>query len=207
MRKLLLLALAAGALDAAVLRGVVVENQTGLPLARSLVVVRPVAGTPGVSQSARANIYGAFEFTGLSAGAYLVMVSRRSFFTVQYGQKNWKAVGVPVILEEPQPKVLNVRLPRFGAIAGKLVDETMSDAGARCHRVPEFTAAMIAGHATTDDRGIYRIFGLEPGTYLVRSIAKVYEEGGDLPTFYRDVAAVDQARPVDVALDPPRPIT
>ena len=202
MRKWLLLILAAGGLHAAILRGIVVENQTGLPLARTLVMVRPVAGTSGASQSVRTNTYGSFEFTGLPGGTYIVIASRRSFATVQYGQKNWKAVGLPVILEEPQSQFLNIRLPHFGAIAGRLVDE--NGVGLPEHDVIAYRNTrppVIAGRAVTDDRGMYRIFGLEPGTYLVRTLAKLYEEGGYLPTFYRDVAAVDQARPVDVDLD------
>src|SRR5579863_4583072 len=123
MPKWLLLALAAGTLDAAVIRGVVVENQSGKPLARALVVVQPVAGTPGAPLSTRTNPNGAFEFPPIAPGAYLVSASKRSFAPVQYGQKHWNSAGVPVVLEETATPFLSLRLQRFGAITGSVVDE------------------------------------------------------------------------------------
>jgi len=133
MRKWWLAALAAGALQAAVVRGVVVEHQTGKPLARTLVVLQPVAGTQGATQSARSNTYGAFEFQALAGGAYLVSASRRSFAPAQYGQKRWKGSGIPVVLEEAGSTTLNIRLQRFGSIAGTVMDE--NDVGLPEHDV------------------------------------------------------------------------
>ena len=49
MRKWLLLTLAAGALHAAIIRGTVVEHQTGKVLARTVVVIQPLPGTYGPS--------------------------------------------------------------------------------------------------------------------------------------------------------------
>ena len=116
MRRSVLLALAACALHAAVIRGSVVENQTGLPLARTLVTVEPVAGTSGPPRSVRSNVYGTFQFPPLHAGKYLVSASRTGFATIQYGQKQWKSAGVPVVVAEDDSPLLNIRLPRFGAI-------------------------------------------------------------------------------------------
>ena len=47
MLRYLLLALTCGALQAAAIRGTVVEKQSGHPLARALVVVQPLAGSGG----------------------------------------------------------------------------------------------------------------------------------------------------------------
>ncbi|HWC97814.1 MAG TPA: carboxypeptidase-like regulatory domain-containing protein, partial [Candidatus Sulfopaludibacter sp.] len=54
-------------------------------------------------------------------------------------------------------------------------------------------------------RGVYRIFGLEPGSYVVRAATKQYDEGGYLPTFFNNVATVEGARPVEVLLDQDTP--
>jgi Carboxypeptidase regulatory-like domain len=99
LRQCLLPALTAGLLQAAIIRGTVVEHQSGKVLARALVVVTPVQGTPGPTVSIRTNSYGAFETPAIPAGAYLVSVSRRGFAPTLYGQKRWKAPGIPVILE------------------------------------------------------------------------------------------------------------
>ena len=198
---LLTLGLAAAS-PAAVLRGLVVEAQSGRPLARALIVVQPVAGGRGATQSLRTNPSGVFEFPPMPAGAYLVTASRRAFSPVQYGQKGWKSSGVPVVLEEKRETNLRIALPRYGAITGRIVDE--NDVGLSEHDVIAYRNSrppVMVGKAATDDRGAYRIAGLEPGAYLIRSATKMYDDGGYLPTFYRDSPTADGARLVEVALD------
>ena len=202
MRKLLLLALATGALHAALIRGTVVENQTGRPLARALVVVRPVTGTAAEELSARTNVYGAFEFPPVAGGAYLLTASRRAFAPIQYGQKRWNSAGVPVLLEDSAATYLTIRLPRYGAVAGTVVDE--NEVGLPEHDVVVYTNTRppkLMARGKTDDRGMYRISGLDPGSYLVRTTAKLYDDGGYLPTFGKETATVDQAYAVEVTLD------
>ena len=201
MRICLALALAA-ALQGAVIRGNVVEAQTGHFLARAVVGLEPVAGSAGPRLSIRTNASGFFEFENIPAGTYLVTASRRAFAPVQYGQKHWRASGVPIVIAQTDSTFLNIRLPRLGSIAGTLFDE--NDVGLPDHGVAIYTDAhppMLLTKARTDDRGMYRFFGLDPGAYLVRTITKSDDEGAYLPTFYRDVAILDQAIPIDVTLD------
>src|ERR1039458_3025275 len=109
MRKWLVFLLAGGALQAAIVKGSVVENQTGKALPRSLVSIQPLPGIAGSTATARTNPYGMFEFVDLPAGAYLIHAARRGFMTVQYGQKNWRAAGQPVVLEQAQSTFLSIR--------------------------------------------------------------------------------------------------
>jgi hypothetical protein len=192
----------AAALHAAIIQGTVVEAQTGRPLARTLVVASPVAGTAGAGKSVRTNVYGTFDLEGLAAGAYIVTASRRAFATTQYGQKQWKSAGLPVVLEEPQKMQIEIRLPRLGAIAGKIVDE--NDVGLPEHDVVVFRNTrppVLVNRVSSDDRGMFRFGLLEPGAYLVRTASKAYEDGGYVPTFYKDVMMVEQARQVETMLD------
>jgi len=192
----------AGALHPATIRGTVVEHQTGKALTRALVVVTPVRGSPGPTVSVRTNIYGTFETPPLPAGAYLVSVSRRSFAPAQYGQKRWKAPGLPVFLEEAGSTFLNIRLPRFGSVSGTILDE--NDVGLPEHDVAIYRNThppQLVTRVKTDDRGMYRVAGLEPGRYLVRTVGRQYEEGGYLPTFHKETALVDQAYQVEVEID------
>jgi hypothetical protein len=202
MRNSLVLLLAAAAVQAAVIRGVVVENSSGKALARAQIVIAPLPGTPGQNRAIRTNTYGNFEFSGLPAGAYLVNASRRGFPPVQFGQKNWRAAGSPVIVLEDESKFLNIRMPRFGAITGLVTDE--NDVGIPDHEVVAYRYGkppQLAARAQADDRGIFRIPGLLPGRYLVRSVARLYEDGGYLPTFSRETKRVDDAMFFDVDLD------
>lgn len=202
MHKWLTSALLAGALHAAVIRGTVVENQTGHPLARAAVNLQPVGAGSGTPQSVRTNSYGAFEFAAVPAGAYLISAARLAFAPVQFGQKRWNSAGVPVAVAADDAPFLTIRLPRYGAIAGTVLDE--NDVGLPEHEVAVYTNTRppkLLARAHTDDRGMYRLFGLVPGSYLVRSMAKLYEDASYLPTFFRDAATVDQAHAVEVTLD------
>ena len=102
-------------------------------LARTVVAIQPVPGTSGPALSTRTNNYGMFEFPTVPGGAYLVSASRRGFAPVQYGQKQWKSSGAPVILEQEQSTFLTIRVPRYGSISGTVVDE--NDVGLPEHEV------------------------------------------------------------------------
>lgn len=197
-----LAALTAGILHgSAVIRGTVVENDSGHPLARSTVTLLPVSGM-GTAQSVRCNSYGSFEFKDLPAGVYMVSAARLAFAPVQYGQKRWHSAGMPITVMDNDAAFLTIRLPRYGAITGTVVDE--NDVGLPAHDVAVYTNTRpphLLARAKTDDRGMYRLFGLTPGSYLVRSMSKLYEDGGYVPTFYRDSATVDASRPIEVTLD------
>ena len=202
MPKLLLAALYCCAAQAAVIRGAVLDRATGRPLARSLVTLRPVEGVAGARQSVRANRGGQFTFS-VVAGMYLLGATRDGFAPFQYGQKEWKSAGKPIAVEQDGSLYLDIRLRRYAAISGTVLDE--NEIGIPDQKVNAYPARQplqLAASATTDDRGIYRIHGLEPGTYYVRSAAKELEDGsGLLPTFHKETMVVDESIRVDVDLD------
>jgi len=187
---------------AAVIRGVVLDRSTGRPLARSLVTLRPVEGVGGTPQSARANRGGQFTFT-VSAGMYLLRATRDGFAPFQYGQNDWKSTGKPMSMEQDGSLYLDIRLRRYAAISGTVLDE--NEIGIPDQKVIAYPARrplQVAASAITDDRGIYRIHGLEPGTYYVRAAARQLEDGsGLLPTFHKETMVVEESMTVDVDLD------
>jgi len=96
---------------------------------------------------------------------------------------------------------------RFGVITGTVLDE--NDVGLQEHDVVAYRNArplVIAARARTDDRGVYRFEGLEPGAYLVRTVGRDYDEGSYLSTFAREVVRVADARPVTVRYDDEIPL-
>src|SRR5690242_19202888 len=206
MPTLVLLLLIALPLSSAILRGYAVEHTTGKVLARTLVAIEPLPGTSGATLSVRTNSYGGFEFLNIPAGAYIVHASRRGFVPIQYGQKRWNAPGTPVTVNDDQPVNISLRLPRFGGITGYVVDE--NDVGISEHEVLAYRNTRppkVVAKFSTDDRGWYRIWGLEPGSYLVRTGARKFDESDYLPTFYRETLRVDEAGTVPVALDQDTP--
>jgi hypothetical protein len=205
MWKFVVAMIACGVMHAAIIKGTVVENQSGKPLARTLINLRPVPGSGGPNVSARTNTYGVFEFANLPGGSYLLTAARRGFMPVQYGQKNWRASGTPIVVDGEQSTFLYVRMPRFASISGIVVDE--NDVGLPEHEIAAYRNTRpprLVTKAQADDRGVYRIFGLEPGTYLVRTVGRQYEDGGYLPTFFRETQRVDEAGFVEAYLDQER---
>ena len=197
--RVLLALLAALPLPAAVIRGAVVENFTGKPLMRCVVVLQPIANTPGGSRSLRTDRFGSFAFVNLAGGVYVLQVSRPGFMPAEFGQKRWNSAGTPIILGDPDATFLNIRLRRYSAISGSIVDE--NDIGLPDHEIVAYRNTRppeLAARALTDDRGDYRIHGLVPGTYTVRTVGRQYPEGGYLPTFAKETDLYEQARRVEL---------
>lgn len=195
----LMLAWAVAALHAGVIRGTVLENQTSKPLSRAQVVLEPVAGTAGGAHSARTDRSGNFAFSSLPAGAYVLKASRRGFMPMEYGQKQWNSAGVPVTLTEGAALFLTIRLPRYGGITGTIVDENYvgwleGDVLAYRYSQPP----VLVARGRSDERGVYRISGLDPGRYLVRSAPMQNEDASYLPTFSQEAVRAEESRPVEV---------
>lgn len=192
----------AGLLHAAVIRGVVVENLTGKPLARTPVRLEPIGGTPGSGKTVRANSLGVFEFNALPAGAYIVKASREGFLPLEFGQKRWNSAGMPAVIEQEASAFLNIRLIRQSAITGMVVDENdVGIAGFDVIAYRKTEPPQRAAQATTDERGIYRLHGLDPGTYVVSTAGTADENGAYLPTFSRETVSLTAARTVDLFPD------
>lgn len=195
-------AVAAAGLQAAVFSGTVVEHQTGKYLARATIVAQPIAGTPGTTISMRTSVSGVFEFSSLAAGWYTVRVTRLGFMPVEYGQKRWNSAGMPMQLTDNSPTFVSFRMPRWSAISGTVVDG--NEIGLPEHDVVVYRNTrppVETARAKSDERGVYRVSGLDPGTYLVRTAGAQDEEGTFLPTFGRESINVENARLVQVDLD------
>jgi carboxypeptidase family protein len=199
MRQALMATLVVATVHAASIRGVVVDNETGRPLAHAAVVAQPIAGTSGVPYSARTGLNGVFELSGLTSGAWLLTASRRGFAPTQ--------LRLPVSVAADSESALTFRLRRFAAISGTVLDE--NDVGMQEQEVVAYRNARplsIAARATSGDRGMYRLEGLEPGTYLVRTTARDSDEESYLPTFTREAQFYQEARTVSVRYDEEIPL-
>jgi len=203
VRFVLLAALLCSApLPGAVIRGIVTENLTGSPLARTLVQLQPIAGTEGVARTIRAGERGTFEFGGLAPGAWILRASRPGYLPLENGQRKWNSAGFPLILAADDAPFVSLRLQRTAAISGTVRDE--NEIGLRDFDVVAYRNTQppqIATRGKADDRGVYRIAGLEPGAYLIRSVAHNEEELNFIPTFAPSTVLPDNARLVEVFAD------
>jgi len=198
---------AAAAMHAGVVRGVVVEHASGLPLARSVVRLTPIPNAPGRPFTMRASTSGAFTFSGVPDGLYLLIATREGFFPAAYGQRRPEGQGTPVEVTQDSDLFTDLRMYRKGAITGRVLDE--NGVGMEGFPVIAYRARLPLrsdGRAISDDRGVYRIHGLAPGKYWVRSVAQTLDDGsGRLPMFGREAPETKDAFTYRVKLDEETP--
>ncbi len=146
---------------------------------------------------------GQFLFTDLSAGMYLLRVERNGYARAEYGQRDYGEPGTPISLDDQASFQAVIRLRKLGAISGDVVDTNgvgipgVTVSAYRAAGRPRQVAAV-----RTDDRGVFRLAGLAPGPYLVRSSARRLEDGTDLmPTYFPDQASASRAEKLEVTLD------
>jgi hypothetical protein len=187
----------------AVLTGRVV-GESGEPIPDVSVSLAPRGGTRivGPGNSVGADETGSFRFEGLDPGLYDVGAFLPGFVPDSDAQ-----TGRPAGPYRAGENI-TVRLVKGGIVTGTVVDQQgqpVVSMNVRAVRVRELDGSpppsnfFPAGDDRTDDRGVYRIYGLRPGLYIVfagGSNSPVYGpfgSYGEVATFYpsgpRDTAA------------------
>jgi hypothetical protein len=141
------------------------------------------APTPIVVK-ARTDGEGRYIAGGLAEGRYVVSVMLKAFVAADNSEDFVQGRTVTIDAGEAREKV-DFTLIRGGVITGKVIDEEGSPLIA--NRVQLYTldeegqkhvyARSVYGLLETDDRGVYRVYGLPPGRYIV-SVGG--EGGGDM---------------------------
>lgn len=206
MRLILGLLIAAFPVAAGVVEGVVLENITGYSLARAKVRLQhvPRSGeTPLKPVVIRSGRSGQFTFGNVPDGLYLLIAERENYFPVAHGQRRPNGQGVPVQVTKESKLFGTLRMLRKGAITGRVLDENgIAIQGVQVLAYRARLPLRTAGRGVTDDRGVYRIIGLDPGKYWVRSASYQHDDGaGRLPTFAPESREAVQARVQIVAAD------
>jgi hypothetical protein len=127
---------------------------------------------------------GVFDLNDLPAGRYTLTVSKTGFVTLSYGQRRPFQAGTPLQLGDGQQMSgIEIRLPRGSVIAGHVFDETGDPMPGAAVRVMRYQYAqgerqlVPAGTSQTDDRGAFRVWGLNPGEYYVSAVARNFNFG------------------------------
>jgi len=116
---------------------------------------------------------GRFSFTALPAGRYNLSANKPGHITVSYGQRRPGRPGTAIQLTDGQKFQADLQIPKGSVITGTVLDENGEPAPQTQVRVMRVVVQngrrtlQGGGGSATDDRGIYRAFGLLPGDYVV----------------------------------------
>ncbi len=138
------------------------------PLARVLVTIS--GQTLSTSRTVVSDAQGHFTFRGLPSGSFTITAARAPFVTTAYGARRPGRPGTPVSVAAGQHiGEIAIRLAHGAAITGSVRDaEEDIVPGVRVEALPlDVRAGTSNPSAVTDDRGVYRIFGLPPGRFVV----------------------------------------
>jgi hypothetical protein len=191
------------------IEGTVVNEANGLPLKRAHVVLRPEkagASATGVDTDDK----GAFAIRDVDAGRYSLSASRDGFLTSTVCSMG--AVRLPQIFSIGAKETiagLTFRLLPFAVMAGRISFEDGEPAmNIRVEAYREYRNHLRHGYllvasAATNDRGEYRMFGLQPGSYIVAASERtpvpneqVHDELRYATTFYVNSTKLSEAAPV-----------
>jgi hypothetical protein len=163
--------------------GRVVAADNGRPVKRARVFAS-AAEVPG-GRGMLTDDAGMFDLTELPAGRYTLTVSKSGFVALSYGQRRPLQAGTPLQLADGQQlKGIEFQLPRGSVISGHVLDEdgdTMPGVMVRVMRYQYLQGERRltpAGNGQTDDKGLYRVWGLMPGEYYVNAITRGGGPGG-----------------------------
>jgi hypothetical protein len=189
-RYLTCIAFLPGLLAGGTIQGVVLEQASGRPLTRSIVRLDPVPTAGGARPPAlttRAGRSGQFVFPAVAPGSYLLVALRDGYFPAAYGQRVPIGRGTPIQVTADSDLFAELRLRHKGALTGRVLDENgVARAGVSVLAYRARLPLRSAGSAVSDDRGVFRVHGLEPGKYWARSAGHTLDDGsGWLPTSVR----------------------
>ena len=153
------------------LDGKVTNSQTGEPLRKAYVLLKPMNGNLQV-MSQSTDSQGQFRFNGIRPGSYRVQAIHNGFV----GPENLpNGNGQSSVLRFDQQSItgLVIQMVPAAVFTGHVVDEDgdpMAKVRVQCLRFFYHQGKrrlILVDGTSTDDRGQYRISGLEPGRYYL----------------------------------------
>jgi hypothetical protein len=155
--------------DEGVITGQVVTATTPpTPVGRATVTL----SGGGIERLTIADDDGRFSFEALPAGRYAVRVRKAAWLEGAYGATRPGGAGTPVALAAGERQHVSIGLARGAVIEGRLTLPNGTPATRTSVRIaPVGSTGSPRGvdPVITDDRGIYRIYGIPPGDYVVQA--------------------------------------
>jgi uncharacterized protein (DUF2141 family) len=161
------------------LAGIVV-NESGRPVKGARVSL----GGGAVSRSEISSATGEYFFDKLPEGRYSINANRTRYLAGSYGQKRPDRSGTTIQLGDgEQKKDLKITLFSGAVISGTVFGddgEPVQNAQVRASKYSMRTGVrrlQQSNNASTDDRGMYRLYGLTPGEYVISATSNNQDFG------------------------------
>jgi len=158
------------------IEGTVTSSATGQPLRRAQVVLKPAGGS-GSSLYQTTDESGGFSFPKVPTGRYIITVQRDGFLPLSAGHiGSYKMPPIFAVNSGQSIRSFEFRLTPSGVVSGKVkFDDAEPAANVAIQLYRSYYDRGRHGYATaastrTDDRGEYRLHGLEPGSYYVAAL-------------------------------------
>ena len=155
------------------------------PLRRARVTIN--GGALQIPRTAITKDDGTFELGGLAAGRYTLSAQKDAYVAMTYGAARPARPGRAIVLKPGDRQTVLIALPRGAVITGTITDVdgqpaqgVQVTASSRRQMSPmgdrRFAAGGV-GPSPTDDRGVYRIYGLPAGEYVVAAVPQLRAVG------------------------------
>jgi protocatechuate 3,4-dioxygenase beta subunit len=154
-------------------------------------------GGMSVSRTVVTDAQGQFSFPRLPAGQFSLNASRNQFLGVTYGQRRPNGPGTTIQLSDGQQMKVSLRMSRGAVISGMVTGpdgDPHPFAQVRAMRyvmTNGIKRLQQSGGTSSDDRGIYRLSGLQPGDYIISATPNTSDLMSE--RMMNDAQAVEQA--------------
>jgi hypothetical protein len=194
--------------------GVVLNSVSGAPIKKAVVTLRSLLSRNSGYQ-ALSDLAGRFRFDNVTPGDYGLWAEAQGY--VRNAGRFFAPSQAVSVEEEKTIKDFSIRLEPLGTISGRVLDENGDPVpgaaadGLRYSYSREGARLAHRAMATTNDRGEYRLFDLEPGRWYLRvtknmvqpsakgRVHSVLAETNFLVTFYPGVEREAEAGSIEVA--------
>lgn len=155
--------------------GHVYRADTGAPLAKAVVTLYPPAGlTDGRYRHAETETDGSYRFYDVSPRSYMVAAAREGFVRQDYTPDGPVTGKFLAVNSENPLRNIDFHLALAGVISGSVVDDdglAVGEIEVSAVRLVSSPGGLESARRVqvtqTDERGSFRLAGLEPGSYYV----------------------------------------
>ena len=165
-----------------VIAGAVVTDESPAQPVRKAIVTVSGSALPN-SRTTITDSAGKFAIGELPEGRFTITVKKAAYIPGAYGATRPGRPGTALALAAGQRADVTLTIARAAVVAGVIRDQQGDPVPGVQVGALKISGSGIAGNfgasdmTTTDDRGVYRIFGLLPGEYVVAAIPRVTGRG------------------------------